>query len=80
MQLGWCTLQTHFSKHEGVGDDQSSYAYDGYRVKKWSGGHADDYGEYWAAGDIIGCGIDLQNREIYYWRNNRFLGVAFSEV
>ena len=31
MQVGWSTLRTSFSGHDGVGDDNTSYAYDGFR-------------------------------------------------
>ena len=34
----------------------------------------------WTAGDVIGTMIDCDNKEILYWRNNKFLGVAFSNV
>jgi Kip1 ubiquitination-promoting complex protein 1 len=43
-QIGWCQLQTPFDSHNGVGDDKSSYAYDGWRVKKWNGA-SEPYGE-----------------------------------
>jgi Kip1 ubiquitination-promoting complex protein 1 len=36
MQIGWCTLATPFLHDNGVGDDPTSYAYDGNRVKKWN--------------------------------------------
>jgi hypothetical protein len=36
MQIGWCTLATPFIADKGVGDDETSYAYDGFRVKKWN--------------------------------------------
>lgn len=36
MQIGWCTLVTPFSEHIGVGDDKTSFAYDGCRIKKWN--------------------------------------------
>ena len=32
MQIGWCTLATPFVYDRGVGDDDTSYAYDGCRV------------------------------------------------
>lgn len=32
------------------------------------------------AGDIIGTMIDLENGEISYWRNEKYLGVAFKNV
>ena len=38
------------------------------------------YGEEWAIGDVIGSLINLKSREIMFWRNNSFLGVAFTDV
>mmetsp|Transcript_7879 Transcript_7879/g.7370 ORF Transcript_7879/g.7370 Transcript_7879/m.7370 type:complete len:140 (+) Transcript_7879:640-1059(+) len=78
MQIGWCTLGTDFSGENGVGDDPSSYAYDGYRVKKWNHGSS-SYGEAWSAGDIIGSMIDFDKREISFYRNDKYLGVAFKQ-
>jgi Kip1 ubiquitination-promoting complex protein 1 len=58
MQIGWCTFATTFSPERGVGDDETSYAYDGYRIRKWN--HEESkYGEQWTAGDVIGTLIDL---------------------
>jgi ryanodine receptor 2 len=62
-----------------VGDDFTSYAYDGYRTVKWNG-KRDDYGEAWAAGDVIGTLIDFENREISFYRNQCALGVAFKNI
>lgn len=63
MQIGWCTLQTTFNSQNGVGDDSCSYAYDGYRIKKWN---ADSlgYGEAWSVGDVIGTLIDFDKKVI----------------
>lgn len=36
MQFGWCTLATPFMMDNGVGDDETSYAYDGFRIMKWN--------------------------------------------
>lgn len=60
MQLGWCTLSTPFSREASVGDDETSYAYDGHRVKKWHVQNS-NYGEMWQVGDVIGSLIDLVN-------------------
>ena len=79
MQIGWCSLNTPFSSQDGVGDSQNSYAYDGYRVEKWNDDHS-NYGQRWAVGDVIGTLINLNTREILFWRNHDFLGVAFSGV
>jgi Kip1 ubiquitination-promoting complex protein 1 len=78
-QVGWCQLGTPFNSHNGVGDDGGSYAYDGNRVKRWNGSSV-NYGEQWSTGDVIGSLIDLKNREISYWRNKKFLGVAFTGI
>lgn len=78
-QIGWCQLHTSFDAHNGVGDDRLSYAFDGNRIKKWNG-VSEPYGEQWSTGDIIGTLIDITNREISFWRNKKFLGVAFKNI
>jgi|LauGreDrversion4_2_1035121.scaffolds.fasta_scaffold159043_1 hypothetical protein len=79
MQIGWCTLATPFTSDNSVGDDESSYAFDGYRVKKWNV-QSSEYGERWAVGDVIGTLIDFQNKEVSFYRNEKFLGVAFKGI
>jgi uncharacterized Ntn-hydrolase superfamily protein len=65
-----------FRQSDGVGDDASSYAFDGSRCSKWNEGQT-RWGEHWVKGDIIGTLIDLEKGEIMFWRNEKFLGVAF---
>ena len=77
MQIGWCSINTRFTGSDGVGDSPNSYAYDGYRVEKWNVEHS-NFGSRWAVGDVIGTLINLNTREILYWRNHEFLGIAFS--
>jgi Kip1 ubiquitination-promoting complex protein 1 len=79
MQIGWCTLATPFHTNTGVGDDSTSYAYDGFRVNKWNNGQ-EAYGEGWGMGDTIGSLIDFEKKEISFYRNNKFLGVAFKNI
>lgn len=79
MQIGWCGINTSFTNENGVGDSPSSYAYDGYRVKKWNL-DSSNYGERWSVGDVIGSLINLHTREIIFWRNTECLGVAFKDV
>ena len=31
-------------------------------------------------GDVIGTLINFKSREIMFWRNNSFLGVAFTDI
>lgn len=48
-------------------------------MKKWN--KVDEsYGEAWAAGDIIGTLIDLDRRDITFWRNEKCLDVAFRNI
>ena len=68
MQIGWCSINTRFTSSDGVGDSPNSYAYDGYRVEKWNVEHS-NFGQRWAVGDVIGSLINLNTREILYWRN-----------
>lgn len=79
MQIGWSTLQTPFSFQRGVGDDVTSYAYDGHRIKKWNSDSL-TYGEAWSVGDIIGTLIDFDRKVIQYWRNMKPLGRAFTNI
>ena len=41
-----------------MGDDETSYAYDGSRIKKWNS-KSSNYGKQWTAGDVIGTLIDF---------------------
>lgn len=79
MQIGWSQLQTPFTLHNGVGDCPLSYSYDGYRVKKWNRENL-AYGEAWSIGDIIGTLIDFDEKRISFWRNNKELGTAFTNI
>jgi Kip1 ubiquitination-promoting complex protein 1 len=79
MQIGWCTITTPFNSSDGVGDGAHSYAYDGFRVKKWNAGQS-DYGEAWSAGDVIGTMINFKTKEVHFWRNGKHLGVAFRNI
>jgi Kip1 ubiquitination-promoting complex protein 1 len=65
-QLGWATLQCRFTGEEGVGDTQYSYAYDGKRRRKWNM-RANEYGERWAPGDVVGVCIDLDSCEVRFF-------------
>ena len=79
MQIGWSTIQTQFNSQRGVGDDITSYAYDGYRIKKWNRDNL-AYGEAWSVGDIIGTLIDFDKKVIMFWRNLKPLGRAFTNI
>ena len=38
------------------------------------------YGETFAKGDIIGCGVDFIDKSIFYTKNGKFLDYAFKEI
>jgi len=63
----------------GVGDDKTSYAFDGFRIAAWNQGQQ-VYGEGWRPGDVIGTLLDLERREVTFWRNHKTLGVAFRDI
>ncbi|KAL4425495.1 hypothetical protein ABPG75_009511 [Micractinium tetrahymenae] len=79
MQLGWTTLAARFNSEEGVGDNHDSYAYDGRRLMRWHSSN-NAYGEHWAAGDVVGCCLDLDAGTMRFYRNGRDLGEAFANV
>jgi Kip1 ubiquitination-promoting complex protein 1 len=79
MQIGFCTLQTPFTTSRGVGDDPTSYAFDGHRVKIWNN-QSKSYGEAWSAGDTIGASIDFQSKSISFYRNFKKFDKAFIRV
>jgi len=72
-------MNTKFSNHDGVGDDDSSYAFDGYRLVTWHSGKK-HYGRIWDIGDILGVAINLDDQQIEFFLNGVSLGVAYTNV
>ena len=79
MQIGFCQMTTHFSRHGGVGDDITSYAFDGYRKSKWNG-EKKEFGKIWDIGDVLGVCIDMDSKIIEYYLNGEHLGTAFNNI
>ncbi|CAF2985407.1 unnamed protein product [Rotaria sp. Silwood2] len=76
MQIGWATKQSKFMNHEGygIGDDQYSIAYDGCRNLIWFGAKSIPHNNpAWKPGDIVGCLIDFDRREVIFSLNGRAL-------
>ncbi|CAF1219420.1 unnamed protein product, partial [Didymodactylos carnosus] len=74
MQIGWAKKQSKFMNHEGygIGDDEYSVAYDGCRNLLWYAAKATPHkNPSWKPGDIVGCLIDFDRREIIFSLNGQ---------
>ncbi|GLD91660.1 hypothetical protein PINS_up000193 [Pythium insidiosum] len=81
IQIGWIdsVFQGSSDQGEGVGDHSHSWSYDGNRQRRWNSGSS-SYGEKWKAGDVVGCLLDLEAKEMTFFRNGISLGVAFTDL
>uniref|UniRef100_A0A6B2LAZ3 B30.2/SPRY domain-containing protein n=1 Tax=Arcella intermedia TaxID=1963864 RepID=A0A6B2LAZ3_9EUKA len=86
-QIGWATDNFNPSPEggNGVGDDKNSWAVDLKRHAKWhqndQGSLCQPYGEgvTIAAGDVIGCYLDLVQWEMKFSHKCEDLGLAFND-
>lgn len=66
--IACCSIarSTRALRGRGCGDDAHSWGYDGFRGLKWHNGRSELYGgkEAWRPGDIIGCAVDLDKKEV----------------
>jgi len=82
MHIGWvtdkCSIQTN--SYTGIGHDTESWSYDGNYQAAWHGISSNQtrYGEHWSNNDIIGCVLDLEMKQMSFYRNGKDLGVAFT--
>lgn len=67
MQLGWAGsgFQCSPTRGQGVGDHVRSWAFDGFRQKRWCVSSA-PYGKRWRAGDVIGVLLDARLQEMRF--------------
>lgn len=79
MQIGWADRAFRCDPvcGQGVGDHPQSWAFDGFRTKKWNVS-CENYGTRWRVGDIVGVLIDMDLLEMSFYLNGCDLGVAFS--
>lgn len=85
IQIGWA--DSSFSGHcqadrgDGCGDGPSSWAYDGWRRYRWHN-NATEWGCRWQKGDVVGCLVDMDRKEMSFTLNGRGeeigMGLAFS--
>lgn len=62
-----------------MGDDLSSFSFDGKRSLKWNQ-KEEKFGRNWKMNDIIGCEqkvYENHKKELLYYINGQFLGVAY---
>lgn len=58
----------------GIGDDQFSVAYDGCRKLIWHNAKSEPHSKKcWAAGDVLGCLLDLNKKEVVFYLNGNLL-------
>jgi len=83
MQIGWATKHSKFLNHEGygIGDDEFSQAFDGCRQLMWYNASCECHKELprWKEGDIVGCFIDIDNKELIFSLNGESLS-PFSDI
>lgn len=67
MQLGWAGpgFECNPTRGQGVGDHMHSWAFDGFRQKRWCVSSA-PYGKRWRRGDVIGISLDAELQEIRF--------------
>ena len=76
--LGHCQAD----RGDGCGDGPSSWAFDGWRRYRWHCS-ATEWGCRWKKGDIVGCLLDMDKKELRFTLNGRRgeeigMGLAFS--
>lgn len=63
------------------GWEKCSYGYHADDGKAFASSAAgEDYGPTFTTGDVIGCGINLMERNIFYTKNGINLGIAFRDI
>ncbi|XP_050357867.1 ryanodine receptor isoform X13 [Nymphalis io] len=71
MRVGWA----HADMAPGMmlGQDENSWAFDGYNSLKWHGGTSDTFGQQLKIGDIVACFLDVPDQTISFSLNGELL-------
>jgi hypothetical protein len=85
LQIGWAdgsfAGHCHAERGDGCGDGPSSWAFDGWRRYRWHS-TAVEWGCRWKEGDVVGCMVDMDVKEISFTLNGEGtsvgMGLAFS--
>eukprot|EP00041_Stephanoeca_diplocostata_P030216 m.907818 g.907818 ORF g.907818 m.907818 type:complete len:736 (+) comp23711_c1_seq21:2004-4211(+) len=71
-RCGWSTMMATFN----LGTDKHGFGFGGTGKKSYAR-QFDSYGETYGLNDVLGCYLDLDNMEIHYTKNGKYLGIAF---
>jgi hypothetical protein len=79
MSIGLANSSFKNTRHPGW--EPGSYGYHGEDGRKFNNSsRGEPYAvKYGAVDDVIGCGLNFSSREIFYTKNGKHLGTAFSE-
>ena len=79
-QIGWAKegFKPDSSNGDGVGDDDCSWGFDGFRQCKFSNGESLEYGLEWKPTDCLGCLYDAETGHISFQLNSNDLGIAYT--
>ena len=82
MQIGWCSdgFAPDAARNKGVGDDESSWAFDGCRLLlRWNKNHKPWGKKPWKEADVVGCLLNLDESEMQFSINGKLLKVPNPE-
>lgn len=81
--IGLCDKEQKRERQLGHGPFSYGYQANGkimWNLKGTDSEEGEDYGPSFCQKDVVGCGILLDKREIFFTKNGAFNGVAFKDV